>query len=139
MNDRSSPDFHVWFGGSSTGNPGLSGYAAVVIDGRTGFEHAVVSGGSDGTSLPEMLLAGAIAGLIRTPVGSSVTVHTFSDTMIHAMETGGHAPTAHEGWGRLIRESSLRRLSWVRIDDTATPEIADRLSRLALEAARSMG
>lgn len=140
MNDRPSTDFTVWFGGSASGSPGRGGYAAVVIDGRSGLVSAEVSSSADETTLVDMLVAGAIAGLSLIPREATVTVNTFSDTMMQnapLLSSGEEVSTLTGEWQTLAQECSLRSATWVQVDQGDHPVVFERLYTLATDAAFS--
>ena len=73
MNDQSSTT--IFTDGSSRGNPGPGGWAAVIVAGDKVVE---LGGGEKHTTNNVMEMTAAIKGLAKTKKGAKVTVHTDS-------------------------------------------------------------
>lgn len=149
MNNGSATDYVVWSDGSCLGNLGPGGYAAIVLHGATGLEHAVVTGSEDVTTNQQMELTAATMGLSRVPLGHSVTVHTDSNYVVDGMTVwihgwierrwiiGDGSPVANrEHWQRLLDECQGRVVEWNHV--RGHNEMTTKVEQLTLAATRAV-
>ncbi len=85
----------IYTDGTTIGNPGIGGYAAVLIYGNHRKE---ISGGMRLTTSPRMELMAALVGLGRLNTKCSVTVSSDSKYLIDSMELGWAENWRAHGW-----------------------------------------
>ena len=100
-------DIHI--DGSSQGDPGPGGWAAVIHDGG---EKRALTGGEPHTTNDRMELLAAIKGLEATPAGAEVTVHSDSEYLVHTMTRNWKRNVNKDLWQVLDGLSGSRRVTW---------------------------
>ena len=144
----------VWTDGACSGNPGLGGWAAIVVP-PDGGEPVERSGGEPETTNNRMELRAALEGLRALPAGSTVAVVTDSQLMLNSM-TQWLPGWKRKGWktaaGKPVKNRDLLealeaevarhaavRWHWVRGHETgaahAHKALNDRADQLAVAAA----
>lgn len=146
--------YTIYTDGSSLGNPGPGGYAAILFeeynqDGNTvSREVARLFQGYRMTTNNRMEIMAAIRALDLVPVGEEVALHTDSQLLVHAFEKdwvrrwqskgwkkSGYRPVKNRDlWEQLLKrvEDRTVRFQWVRgHDGNAFNELCDSLSRTA--------
>jgi ribonuclease HI len=74
--------YRIFTEGSTTGNPGPSGWGVVVIQGKEPWE---ISGAHPWTTISEMELVGAIQALRSVDVRARIELHSDSEYLIYGM------------------------------------------------------
>ncbi|MDE2037641.1 MAG: ribonuclease HI [Patescibacteria group bacterium] len=115
----------IFTDGSSRGNPGPGGWAAIVVSGPSGAEAVAELGGGDRhTTNNRMELTAAIEGLARVPEGSSALVHTDSSYVVNGITTWV-AGWKKNGWRTKAKLDVLNKDLWMRLDALAAVRRAE--------------
>ena len=115
-------DITVVFDGACLGNPGPGGYAAILVNQRTGSEK-VVRGGSPATTNNKMELTAAIQGLGALRPGAYVTMIGDAEYVTKGFTEWLPAWKA-QGWRTADRKPVANRELWEALD-TAVQRHAD--------------
>lgn len=110
-----TPDTHaiIFTDGSSRGNPGSGGWAAVVIHGDKLQE---LGGGAAHTTNNAMELTAAVRGLEKTKKGDDVTVYTDSSYLINGI-TKWVKGWKRNGWITKTKDAVMNRDLWEELHD----------------------
>ena len=95
----------VFTDGSSFGNPGKGGYAAII---RNGKSNQIITGSVPNSTNNRMELTAVIEGLIAIPHDSAVTVFTDSGYIERAVNEGRLAVWQKNGWRRIKTGEPLK-------------------------------
>lgn len=107
--------FSVWSDGSCRGNPGPGGFAAVLLDPQTNVILREVRGRSPDTTNQKMELAAAAEGILLSPEGSTVVVHTDSKYVVDGM-TGWIQGWKRRGWKKADGAPVANKEFWIALD-----------------------
>jgi ribonuclease HI len=138
--------FYVVTDGSSIGNPGPGGWAAIVANGRKRWE---ISGATSRSTISEMELRAAVEALRSIPPGSRVSLYSDSDYLIRGMKylavrwknqgwrnRRGLPLQNQELWCELLEMQRKLKIRWVWVRGHNGHELQDRADALAYSAAR---
>jgi ribonuclease HI len=103
----------IFTDGSSRGNPGPGGWAAVVVSDDKVIE---LGGGEKETTNNRMELRAAVEGLKKAPKDSNMTVYTDSSYLIHGI-TKWIKGWKRNGWKTKAKDDVLNRDLWEKLDD----------------------
>ena len=95
----------VFTDGSSFGNPGKGGYAAII---RNGKSNQIITGSVPNSTNNRMELTAVIEGLTAIPRDSAVTVFTDSGYIERAVNEGRLAVWQKNGWRRIKTGEPLK-------------------------------
>lgn len=139
--------FHIFTDGSSIGNPGPGGWAAVLLRGGKSWE---MSGSSPWTTISEMELRAAAEALRSVPAGSVVELCSDSELLIHGMRfrvfrwqmqgwrnRRGIELQHQQLWIELLRLNEQLRIRWRWIRGHSGHPVQTRADVLAYREARS--
>jgi ribonuclease HI len=127
MSKISSLNVTIFSDGSSRGNPGPGGWAAVVVvvqnleklaSGATLAEPTVIElgGREDHTTNNRMELMAVEKGISQAPTNSSITVYTDSKYVINGITKWIHG-WKRNGWQTKAKEDVLNRDLWEKLSD----------------------
>ncbi|WP_263359923.1 ribonuclease H family protein [Acidicapsa ligni] len=138
----------IFTDGSAIGNPGPSGWGAVIIQGK---ERRELSGGFPWATISEMELLAAVEALRSIPHGTRVELHSDSELLIHGMrgfvfrwrsqgwKNRRGAPLHHRDlWMQLIELDGRFRIQWRWLRGHNGHPLQCRADALAYGAARSL-
>lgn len=133
----------IYTDGACSGNPGIGGWAALVINGDKEYE---LSGGEKHTTNNRMELLAAIAALRSVEEACIVDLYTDSQYVkkgitewIKNWQTKGWKTTARkpvkniELWKELLEVERRHQVSWHWVEGHSGDELNDRVDRLARE------
>ena len=104
----------IYTDGSSLGNPGPGGWAAILISGRRRLE---ISEGYNHTTNNRMEILAAIEALSRLKkAGSKVILHSDSQLLTDTINKGWLENWKRKGWKRSGNNRVLNRDLWERLD-----------------------
>lgn len=101
----------IFTDGSSRGNPGPGGWAAVVIDEANVTE---LGGGAKATTNNQMELTAAVQGLSKAPTNAAATVYTDSSYVIHGITKWIHNWKRND-WKTKTKKDVLNKDLWVKL------------------------
>ena len=138
----------IWTDGACKGDPGPGGWAARLIDGKTGFTKDLC-GGDYVTTNNRMELLGVIRGLqaLKRPV--EVDVHSDSSYVINAFKqrwiqkwqangwrTSSKKPVENQDlWLELLEATKGHKINWIQVKGHAGVEHNEACDKLAVSAA----
>ena len=145
----------IYTDGACKGNPGPGGWAARLIDVRTG-KIKDISGGANPTTNNRMELMGAIRALQALKRGVKVELHSDSSYVINAFKQGWLTRWRANGWRTSAKKPVENQDLWLELLSAAAPhtidwlhvkghagfehnEACDRLAVLAAEKAVDLG
>jgi ribonuclease HI len=144
MNKR----FFIFTDGSAIGNPGLAGWAAIVIHGTRRQE---IAGSVPWSTISEMELRAAVEALRLTPVGAHVELRSDSELLIQGMRfrvfrwrhdgwrnSRGFALQHQELWRELLLLNADRTIRWLWVKGHSGHPIQSRAHAIAYQAARAL-
>jgi ribonuclease HI len=146
------PRVHIYCDGACSPNPGLGGWAALLIAVDTPEHTRELSGAEPGTTNNRMELLAAIRALERLRRPCEVVVHTDSTYLRNAFEnrwlarwqrngwlTREQAPVANADlWERLLELDATHRITWTWIRGHNGHELHDRVDALAVAARKAL-
>jgi ribonuclease HI len=139
--------FFIFTDGSSIGNPGPSGWAAIVIHGTRRRE---IAGSVPWSTVSEMEIRAAVEALRLTPTGAQIELRSDSELLIDGMRflvfrwqrlgwrnSRGFELQHQELWRELLALSAPRTIRWRWIRGHNGHPIQARADALAYRAART--
>ena len=140
--------YFIFTDGSSSGNPGPAGWAAVVIHGTRRQE---IAGSVPWATISEMELRAAVEALSLTPVGARIELRSDSELLINGMRyrvfrwrrfgwrnSRGFELQHQELWRELVLLNTRRTICWRWIKGHNGHPIQSRADVLAYRAARGV-
>jgi ribonuclease HI len=140
--------FFIFTDGSSIGNPGPSGWAAIVIHGTRRRE---IAGSVPWSTVSEMEIRAAVEALRLTPTGAQIELRSDSELLIDGMRflvfrwqrlgwrnSRGFELQHQELWRELLALSAPRTICWRWIRGHSGHPIQSRADALAYRAARGV-
>ena len=118
----------IYTDGSSLGNPGPGGWAAVILEG--GSKRAV-HGRHGRTTSNRMEILAAIEGLKALPKDAEVTVHSDSQYVVNTMTRNWKRNANQDLWERLDAEVARRKVEWRWVRGHAGNPMNEEADRLA--------
>jgi ribonuclease HI len=103
---------NIFTDGSSRGNPGPGGFAAIIIDGKKVLE---LGGGQKETTNNKMEMMAAIHALLYTPKVSEIILYTDSSYLINGI-TKWIKGWKKNGWITKTKEEVLNKDLWMKLD-----------------------
>ncbi|MGA7831160.1 MAG: ribonuclease H [Terracidiphilus sp.] len=139
--------FFIFTDGSSIGNPGPAGWAAIVLHGTKRQE---IAGSVPWSTVSEMELRAAVEALRLTPTGARIELRSDSELLIEGMRflvfrwqrdgwrnSRGFDLQHQELWRELLYLNELRTIRWWWIRGHSGHPIQSRADALAYQAARA--
>jgi len=114
----------IYTDGACKGNPGPGGWAARLIDVRTGTVKDI-SGGATPTTNNRMELTAAIRALQALKRGVDVELHSDSSYVINAFKQGWLTRWRANGWKTSAKKPVENQDLWVELLAAATPHKVD--------------
>ena len=118
----------IYTDGSSIGNPGPGGWAAVILEG--GAKRAV-HGRHGRTTSNRMEILAAIEGLKALPKDAEATVHSDSQYVVNTMTRNWKRNANQDLWERLDAEVASRKVEWRWVRGHAGNPMNEEADRLA--------
>jgi ribonuclease HI len=120
----------IYTDGACAGNPGVGGWAAVVI--RIGCDDILeFSGGFFLTTNNRMELMAAIVALESLEVPSDVTLHSDSKYLVNTMSEGWARNANCDLWERLYAVAAAHSIRWVWVRGHSGDSLNERCDELA--------
>lgn len=133
---------HIYTDGGCTGNPGIGGWAAVILE--EGSEAVEISGGESGTTNNQMELTAAIRALEKiAPCSKAVVVHTDSQYLQKGItewlpnwvskgwKTAGNKPVKNQHlWHQIQELNSSMNIQWTWLKGHAGQRWNERCDQL---------
>jgi ribonuclease HI len=143
---------HIYCDGACSPNPGLGGWAALLIALDHASRSRELSGGEFDTTNNRMELTAAIMALRALRRPCEVTLHTDSQYLRNAFEQGwlknwqrngwltrAKTPVLNEDlWRDLIDLDGLHRITWTWVRGHADNELHNRVDALAVAARKAL-
>ena len=139
--------FFIFTDGSSIGNPGPAGWAAIILHGT---ERQEIAGSVPWSTVSEMELRAAVEALRLTPTGARIELRADSELLIDGMRfrvfrwqlfgwrnSRGFELQHQELWRELIHLNELRTIRWRWIRGHSGHPIQSRADALAYQSARA--
>jgi ribonuclease HI len=139
--------FFIFTDGSSIGNPGPAGWAAIILHGR---ERQEIAGSVPWSTVSEMELRAAVEALRRTPTGARIELRSDSELLVEGMRflvlrwqrfgwrnSRGFELHHQELWRELLLLNTQRTIRWRWIRGHSGHPIQSRADALAYRAART--
>ncbi|MGK0290862.1 MAG: ribonuclease HI [bacterium] len=139
-------DFQIWSDGACIGNPGPGGWGTII---EYAGQRTEISGYSPQSTNNIMEMTGALEGILKTPVGSKITVTSDSQYVVKGMnewrkgwkrrnwkKSDGNTILNKEIWIRLDQEDLKRKVTWKWVKGHAghaENERCDELAGLAIQ------
>ena len=123
----------IYVDGVSRESPGPGGWAVVVVD-ESGKENPY-SGAEGKTTALRMGIKAAMEGLMRTPPGSQITLHSTSAPLVRDATQSSTREGDRDLWASLDRLAARRSVSWEWVEEFAGVPMQEKTVRLAREAA----
>lgn len=111
-----STDYLIYTDGSCLGNPGAGGWAAIIIDCKTG-EIDEFHDGEKHTTNNRMELTAAIVALKKLSSGAEVELYTDSQYLKNAFTNNWIVNWKRNGWITSQRKPVLNQDLWRELDD----------------------
>ena len=118
----------IYTDGSSIGNPGPGGWAAVILEGGS---KRSVHGRHGRTTSNRMEILAAIEGLRALPEAAEVTVHSDSQYVVNTMTRNWKRNANQDLWERLDAEVARRKVEWRWVRGHAGNPMNEEADRLA--------
>jgi len=131
----------IYTDGSSKGNPGPGGWAAIVFDGENVRE---IGGREEKTTNNRMEIEAAIEGLKNTPDNSEIEIHTDSEYLMKGITVwiknwqknnwrtkNKKAVLNKDLWEKLLGETEKRKVEWKKVLGHSGHEFNDRCDEIA--------
>ena len=106
--------FTVYTDGACDPNPGTGGWAAIIIDQRTGAEREITGGTRDSTN-NRMEMTAVVEALAQLPIGSVVNVVTDSEYVRNAFTKGWLKNWQARGWKTADRKPVKNQDLWQQL------------------------
>jgi len=137
----------IYTDGACDPNPGIGGWAAILIHPETGTR-TEISGGEPESTNNRMELTAAIEALIRLKQPCDVTLYTDSEYVKNAFtnrwlegwqkrgwKTSDRKPVKNQDlWLKLLALSEKHRIAWLWVRGHQNDELNNRCDELAVEA-----
>ncbi|MCR5834755.1 MAG: ribonuclease HI [Selenomonadaceae bacterium] len=115
--------FEIHTDGSCLGNPGVGGWAAIIVDEKKHREE--IYGGEKYTTNNRMELTAAINALQKVPVGAKIKLFTDSSYLKNAFTNGWMAKWKVNGWKTSTKSPVVNRDLWQILDDLIAARVVD--------------
>lgn len=129
-------DIDIFTDGSSLGNPGPGGYAAIL---RYGGKEKIVKGGEAHTTNNRMEIRAVIEALkILKKTSEKIIIHADSTLVISTMAKGWKKKTNLDLWKKLETLATGRGIKWKWVKGHAGHKENNRCDKLAVSEARKI-
>ena len=126
----------IYTDGSSLGNPGPGGWAAIIIEG--GFERAL-SGGDKQTTNNRMEMLAVVEGLRALPESAEATVFSDSQYVINTMTKNWKRKANQDLWAKMDSEVGKRNVKWRWVRGHAGHPLNEKADKWAVQEAKKHG
>ena len=108
-------NFKIYTDGSCLGNPGVGGWAAVIVDEKNNREE--IFGGEEHTTNNRMELTAALRALEKISSGDRADIFTDSSYLKNAFTKGWLANWKRNGWKTSTGGQVLNKDLWLELDE----------------------
>ena len=131
----SSPEFVIFTDGACSGNPGVGGWAAILVASDSAgnvIREVEIAGFEPYTTNNRMEIMAAIAGLRRLTRPTRVRVVSDSTYLVYTMTRGWNRKANQDLWAELDLAARGHRITWQYVRGHAGHAYNERCDRLAV-------
>ena len=123
----------IYTDGSSLGNPGPGGWAAIIVEG--GSERPL-SGGEAHTTNNRMEMLAVVEGLRALPESAEATVFSDSQYVVNTMTKNWKRKANQDLWAKMDSEVGKRKVKWRWVRGHAGHPMNEKADKLAVQEAK---
>ncbi len=131
----SSPEFVIFTDGACSGNPGVGGWAAILVaydSSGSVIREVEIAGFEPHTTNNRMEIMAAVAGLRRLTRPTRVRVVSDSTYLVYTMTRGWNRKANQDLWAELDLAARGHRITWQYVRGHAGHAYNERCDRLAV-------